>query len=116
MKFHCYKKLLCSRNTVHSIIDKYKKSKCIGNILDRGEKRKTTLRVDKITQRKGKVDRRKSASSIRQEIEQELGVIISDQTVRRRLHEIGVYGRVVRRKSYANEASRAKHLNFVKTY
>ena len=110
------KKLLCSRNTVHSIIDKYKKTKSIGNILGRGRKRKTTLRDDKIIQRKVKVDRRKSASSVRQEIEQELGVIISNQTVRRRLHEVDLYGRVARRKPYVNKASRAKRLNYVKTY
>ena len=46
------------------------------NILGRSRKRKTTLPVDKIIRRKVKVDRRKSASSVRQEIEHELDVII----------------------------------------
>ncbi|CAF1457733.1 unnamed protein product [Rotaria sordida] len=87
------KDLICSRNTIHSIIAKYKKTKCIGNIFGRGRKRKTTSRVDQSIQRKIKQDRRKSASSVRLEIEKELGVIISSQTVRRRLHEVGLYGR-----------------------
>ncbi|CAF2761239.1 unnamed protein product [Rotaria sp. Silwood2] len=109
-------KMLCSRNTIHSIIVKYKKTKCIGNILGRGRKRKTTIRVDKAIQRKIKVDRRNSAPTVRQEIEQELGVLISNQTVRRRLHEIGFYGRVARKKPYVNKANRLKRLKYVKMH
>ncbi|CAF2519523.1 unnamed protein product [Rotaria sp. Silwood2] len=110
------KDLICSRNTIHSIIAKYKKTKCIGNIFGRGRKRKTTSRVDQSIQRKIKQDRRKSASSVRLEIEKELGVIISSQTVRRRLHEVGLYGRTARKKPYVNKASRAKRLKYVKMY
>ena len=44
----------------------------------------------RIIQRKVKVDRRKSASSVKIDIESELEITISEQTVRRRLHEIGV--------------------------
>ncbi|CAF2963140.1 unnamed protein product [Rotaria sp. Silwood2] len=109
-------KLLCSRNTIHYIIAKYKKTKCIGNIFGRGRKRKTTARIDKTIQRKVKVDRRKSASSVRQEIEQELGLVISSQTVRRRLHEAGLYGRTARKKPYVNKVNRAKRLAYVKMY
>ena len=72
------KELLRSRNIVYCIIDRYKKTKCIGNIFGRGRKRKTTLRVDKLIQRKVKVNLRKSASSVRQE----LGITIFNQTVR----------------------------------
>ncbi|CAF3530152.1 unnamed protein product [Rotaria sp. Silwood1] len=109
-------KMLCSRNTIHSIIVKYKKTKCIGNILDRGRKRKTTIHVDKAIQGKIKVDRRKSAPTVGQEIEQELGVLISNQTVRRRLHEIRFYGRVARKKLYVNKANRLKRLKYVKMH
>ncbi|CAF1237504.1 unnamed protein product [Rotaria sordida] len=108
--------MLCSRNTIHSIIVKYKKTKCIGNILGRGRKRKTTICVDKAIQCKIKVDRRKSAPTVRQEIEQELGVVISNQTVRRRLHEIGFYGRVARKKPYVNKVNRLKRLKYVKMH
>ncbi|CAM4900557.1 unnamed protein product [Rotaria socialis] len=108
--------LLCSRNTVHSVIIKYKKTKCIANIVGRGRKRKTTERVDKAIQRKIKVNRRKSASSIKHEIEKELGVIISNNTIRRRAHEIGLHGRVARKKPYVNKVNRLKRLNYVKMY
>lgn len=109
-------KMLCSRNTVHSIINKYKKTRCIGNILGRGRRRKTTSRLDKVIQRKVKMDRRKSAASVRQEIEQELGVVISNQTVRRRLHEIGFFGHIARKKPYVNKVNRLKRLQYVKRY
>ena len=110
------KTMLCSRNTIHSMIVKYKKTKCIANIFGRGRKRKTTKRIDQAIQRKVKVDRQKSAPSVRQEITQEFGVTISNQTVRRRLYEIGFYGRVARKRPYVNKASRIKHLNYVKMY
>ena len=65
------------------------KTKCIANIFGRGRQRRTAKRIDQAIQLKVKVNRQKLASSVRQEISQELGVIISKQTVRRRLHEIG---------------------------
>ena len=81
------------------MIVKYKKTKSIANISGRGRKRKITKRIDQAIQRKVKVDRQKSAPSILQKIAQEFGVIISNQTVRRRLHEIGFYRRVARKKT-----------------
>ncbi|CAF3295365.1 unnamed protein product [Rotaria sp. Silwood2] len=109
-------KMLCSRNTIHSMITKYKKTRCIANLAGRSRKRKTTTRVDKLIQRKIKVDRRKSASSIKHEIMDELKIAISSQTVRRRAHELGLYGRVARKKPYVNKANRVKRLNYVKMY
>ena len=79
-------KVFCSRNSVHSMIMKYKKTKCIANLAGRDRKRKTTVREDKVIQRKIKTDRRKSASSVKHEIMQEIGITISSQTVRRRAH------------------------------
>ena len=47
----------------------------------RERKRKTTATVDRFIQRKIKVDRRKSALSVKVELENELGVIIHANTV-----------------------------------
>ena len=85
------KEMLCSRNTIHYMIAKCQKVKCIANIFGRGRKRKTTKCIDQGIQRKVKVDRQKSAPSVGQKIAQELGVIISNQTVHRHLHEIRFY-------------------------
>ena len=62
-------KLIIPRTSVHYIIDKYKKTKCVQNIIDRGRKHKTTVHLDRAMQRKIKADRRKSASSVKAVIE-----------------------------------------------
>ena len=74
------------------------------------------MHLDRIIQRKVKVDRRKSASSVKIDIESELGITISEQTVPRRLHEIGFKGRVTRKKPYVNKVNRGKRLEYAKTY
>ena len=64
------------------------------NLSGRGRKRKTTASVEQIIQQKIKLDRRKSAPTVKADIEKELGVIVHANTVRNRLYEIGLYGRV----------------------
>ena len=49
-------------------------------------------------------------------IESELRITISEQTVRRRLHEIGLKGRGTRKKPYVNKVNRDKRLEYAKTY
>ncbi|CAF4350018.1 unnamed protein product, partial [Rotaria magnacalcarata] len=89
---------------------------CIGNIIGRGQKRKTSVHADRVIQRKIKVDRRKSASTAKVEIESELGIIISEQTVRRRQHESGFMGRVARKKPYVDKLNRGKRIEYANTY
>ena len=62
------KKVLIPGPTVQYIVQKYKRTKCIVNLSGRGRKRKTTAGVDRIIQRKIKVDRRKSATAMKGEI------------------------------------------------
>ena len=88
-------KLIIPRTSVHYIIDKHKKTKCVQNIIGRGRKRKITVYLHRAIQRKIKADRRKSASSVKAEF----GIIISEQMVRRGLHEGGFKGRVARKKT-----------------
>ena len=49
-------KLIVPQTSVHYIIDKYKKTKCLQNIIGRGRKRKTTVYLDRAIQRKTKAD------------------------------------------------------------
>ena len=109
-------KLIIPRTSVHYIIDKYKKTKCIQNIFGRGRKRKTTGYLHRIIQRKIKADRRKSASSVKAVIETEFGIIISEQMIRRRLHEAGLKGCVARKKPYVDKANRKKRIQYAKKY
>ena len=111
------KKTLLPRSTIQCIIKRYKKTKCILNMKGRGRKRKrkTTATVDRFIQRKIKFDRRNSALSVKVELENELGVIIHANTVRNRMHEIGLYGRVARKKPLVNKVSRTKRIQYAKT-
>ena len=110
------KKVLIPRDSVHYIITKYKSTKCIGNLMSRGRRRKTSAHTDRILQRKVKTNRRKSTASVKAELESELKVIISESTVRRRLRGVGLYGRVTRKKSYVNKINRHKRLEYAKNY
>ena len=49
-------------------------------------------------------------------IETEFGIIISEQTVRRRLHEAGFKGRVARKKPYIDKTNRMKCIQYAKKY
>ena len=85
-------------------------------MVGRGRKQKTTTGVDKFIQRKIKVGRRKSASSIKHEIMNELKTAISNQAVRRRAHKFGLHGRIALKKPYFNKANWIQRLNYVKMY
>ncbi|CAF3317717.1 unnamed protein product [Rotaria socialis] len=65
---------LIPRTSVHYMIQKYKSTKCIGNIIGRGRKRKTTSHTDRIIQRKIKVDRRLSSTSIKAQLKLNLNL------------------------------------------
>ena len=72
----------------------------------RARRRKTT---DRLIQRKVKLDRRKSASSVKVEIENELGISLHVDTIRNRAHEARLFGRVARKKvPYVNKINRGK--------
>jgi transposase len=108
--------VLIPRNSVHYIIAKYKNTKYKGNIIGRGRKCKTSEHLDRVIQQKIKVDRRKSASSVKVEVETEPGLVISEQTVRRRMHEVGLHGREARKKPYVSNVNRGKRLEYAKNY
>ena len=77
------------------MITKYKSTNCIGNIIGRGRKRKTAIRTDRVIQRKIKTHRRMSlSSSVKVELQDQLNIIISETTIHRRAHEVGLFGRV----------------------
>ena len=110
------KKVLIPRHSLHYIIAKYKSKKYIGNLMGRGRRRKTSTDTDRILQRKVKTNRQKSAASVKAELENELKIIISESTVRRRLHEVGPYGRVALKKPYVNKINRRTRLEYAKNY
>ena len=61
---------LLPRETVQDIVNKCKPTKCIGNLFDRGRKRKTTATADQMVQRMLKKDRRTSTEKVAAEIKE----------------------------------------------
>jgi hypothetical protein len=60
------------------------------------------------------VDRRKTASAVKHELEKEMNIIIYASTVRNLLHDIGFYERVARKKPYVNKDGRARRIEYSK--
>ena len=75
-------KTLLPRTTVRYMIEKYKSTQCIGNLFGCARRRKTTATTDRLIERKVKLDRRKSASAVKVEIENELGISLHIDTIR----------------------------------
>ena len=106
--------MLVPRETVRYIIQKYKATKCIGNLFGRGRKRKTSAATDRMIVRKIKSNRRIPAHVVKAEIEIELGMTLNANTIRNRAHEARLFGRVARKKSLANKVNRGKRLKFAR--
>ena len=107
-------KVLLGRSTEHFIIKKYKNTKYIGKVFGAGRKRKTIATTDRLIQRKSKLDRRKSARIVIPEFEQDLGIFISESTVKHRAREVELFGRVARKKSYVNKTNRLRRRKYAK--
>ena len=110
------RKVLISCTSVHYMITKYKSKNCIGNIIDRNRKWKTAIHTDRVIQSKIKINRRISSPSAKVELQNELNITISETTVRRRAHEVDLFGRVVSKRQYVNKVNRGKRLECVRTY
>ena len=103
-------KALLSRSTVQYMVDKYKSTKCIGHLFERGRKRKT----DRLIQRKLKLYRRKLSSMVKVEIKNELGISLYVETIRKQTHEVGLFGRVTCKKPYVDKINRGQRFQFAK--
>ena len=106
--------VLVPRETVRYIIQKYKATKCIGNLFGRARKTKTNAATDRMIVRKIKSNGRISAHVVKAEIVVELGMTLNANTIRNRAHEAGLFGRVARKKPLANKVSRGKRLKFAR--
>ncbi|CAF1516125.1 unnamed protein product, partial [Rotaria sordida] len=91
------------QETRQYIIRKYKQTKCISNLFGSGGKRKTTAATDRFIVRKIKINRRKSADMVKDEIEFELEISLHANTIQNRLHEAGLFGRIARKKPLVNK-------------
>ena len=81
-----------------------------------GRRRKPTATsmTDRLIQRKLKLDQRKSARTVIFELEKDLRILINESTVKRLAREVGLFGRVARKKPYVNRINRLKRLKYAK--
>ena len=107
------RKVLIPRTSIHRMIQKYKSTKCIGNIIGRGRKRKTITHTDRLIQRKIKANHPELAAAVKAELETNLNIVISELTVRRRLHEAGLYGCVAQKNPMSTKSIVVNVLNIL---
>lgn len=103
----------CSKTMVYNAVQHFKKFGVTNNIPRKQRSRKTTTTLDSRIVILSKRDPKKSAVEIRNEICSQNDVNISVHTVRRRLVEAGLNGRIMRKKPNVNKATRKKRLEFV---
>ena len=61
--------------------------------------------ADRTIQRIPKKDRRTSAENVTAEIKKQLDISLSAQSVRNRAYEIGIFGRIARKKLYVSKVN-----------
>ena len=107
-------KLKCNRNTVCRTLAK---QRACGTVDDRkrsGRPRISTHRDDRVLQRICLHNRRFTSSHLKREWEQSSGVTSSARTVRRRLDDVGLFGRMDRKKPLLTDLHRQLRLQWAK--
>ncbi len=102
--------LKLSKTTIHDIISKYRRTGNVKNLPRIGRPRATSSRQDRVIQRKAVYDRRIPAAQIVADVKDHFGVVVTPQTIRNRLHEVGLYGRRARKKPLLRRQNKTKRL------
>lgn len=92
------------------------KTDSVNNVSRKRRPRKTTVREDRILHRISEADRHKTAEQVLNESDTEISSKISVRTVRRRLNEFNLMGRIARKKPLISERNRKLRLRFAKEH
>lgn len=79
-------------------------------------RRKTTARDDRKVHRLSEADRFKTAVDIHEELSGQLSKDVSVSTIKRRLNEFGLMGRIARKKPFIFKKNRKTRLEFAKEH
>ena len=107
-------KMKHSKSVVGRVVKSYNDTGKIVNAFKTGRPRKTLAREDRIIQRMSLKDRFKSCTGIKRVMKSTSCVNVSRQTVSRRLQEIGLFNRTLRKKPLVS--SKKKRLEFANRY
>lgn len=110
------KMLKVSKKMVYNAVQHYKKYKTTCNIPRSRKPRITTKKEDMLIIRESKKFPHKSANEIRDAVFGKSESKPSVDTVKRRLREGGLFGRISRKKPLLSKVNRKKRLEFAKKY
>ena len=97
---------------VRKIINKVETTGSVQNLPRSGRHRATTEREDRAIVRLVKTNPNISA----RETKERLNLNVAEETIRNRLHEANLFGRIARNKPHINECNRKKRLEFAMKY
>jgi len=99
-----------SWSTVKSVIQHYRRTGVVQPMKKTGRNRSTTARTDRKIIKSALQNRRMTLDDLRLKVQHDLKVPISTATIRRRLHEAKLYGRVARKKPLLTPRHQAARL------
>lgn len=105
-----------SRNKVFNAVKHFQVHGTCENVSRKIRPRKSTPATDRQMVRLSKADPRKTAADIRNEVFTGNESGLSVRTVRRRLNEAGLLGRIPRKKPFLSEDNRCRRLAFARRY
>lgn len=108
--------LSIGKSTVNDIIVKYRAGYGLKDRPRSGRPRKTSKKVDRIIKRKSTADVKKTAAEIAREIQDENLANVSRSTVTRRLHDVGLFGRIGIKKPLISKKNKKARLQFAKDH
>jgi transposase len=104
-------------STVGYIVRKYRNEGLVEGNRDRpGRPKKTSERIDRIIVRKVKANRKETAGKIAAAMEEEFNVKVCPQTVRNRIRETGLKGRIARKKTFISLKNKKARVKFGKEH
>lgn len=106
----------CSRKKIYNALRHCQETGSIENKIRKDRTRKTSSRTDAAIVRLSKVNPFMTAPKIKQKIEQELSVSVSVSTVKNRLREKKLYGRIARQKPLVSKRNLKRRLQFAREH
>lgn len=110
------KRLDIPTSTVNYIVKKFEVTGAVVNLGGRGRKRKTSHRTDRLMKKLALQNRKIPARKIAAEVKAATDTDVCEQTVRNRLNETGLHGRVPRKKPLISKRNKVKRLNFARMH
>ncbi|KAL1256338.1 hypothetical protein QQF64_011883 [Cirrhinus molitorella] len=104
------------RGTVFSIVKKFTETGEVTNLPGRGRKKKTTPRTDRLIRQLAMKNRNIPAEKIAAEVKKATDTELCAQTIRNRLNDIGLHGRIPRKKTLISGRDEIKRLQFAQEH